>query len=410
MLICGECSARNKVGESFCSSCGAYLGWQAQQQGDSSAPETDSPSSGPEQFPPTVMLPQLPVPSSRPKFGQQPKSPAPDSPSGRRRGTPVGEEGAARTGQGKVTSRPRTEPPGATNNGPVPVIDEEPAAVQPGERIVTAPRARRGYDEAPPGVATLTCATCGTANNADRHFCRKCADTLDSHHLAAGKPALKERGHNVLPAGSRPKWKTRQFPSRCIAGITAVLLLGGGTYLGRDALAESVQRVHDEFADDGLTVSLTASDFLKGREPDLAKDTFVDRGWAAKLPKGDKALYLEAQFAEPVRLVYVFITAKAEKVTPSQKQEQVPTRIGISVLHSGSDLKTGLWEHLPQHDILRGEKRQGVYVGSGNVTAVRITVEEPKEPPGTTVSLAELQFSGWVERAIGTPSALSMLL
>lgn len=274
--------------------------------------------------------------------------------------------------------------------------------MKPGERIVRGPRERRTYAGPSLGQAQLICVSCGTANKADQNFCRRCTNSLAPQQVAATARGPNGRALKDLPAGTRPKWKTRHFPTRLVAGLAAVLLLGGGLYAGRDSVVGSVQRIRDEFFDGELKPTrMAASAFLRDQRPDLAKDGFVDTGWAATLPTGKERPYIEADFGKPVRLVYVFITTRAEKTSPAQKVELLPTKIGIFVRHGSADSKSRYQKVEPfPRDLTSSAKRHGLYVGVSNVQAVRITIEETQPPPGkpksaveNSVTIAELQFS-----------------
>jgi ribosomal protein L40E len=372
LITCGECGERNDDGEKFCGSCGAFLGWQAAPQTADAHPPVASGGGSP-RVPITEELPLVPVPvTPRNGAGNAPPGPA--------------------KRQGKADSI-------STVAGGGPSIEEgEPVAVKPEERRVRAPVEPRDAEVSPPAAGDLICATCGTGNPADRHFCRRCAASL-SISTAAVTPSSpwwrRYFGHTnqkALPAGTRPKWKTRHFPAKAVAGLTVAGLLGGGAYAGRDVPAAAVQRVRDEFSDIEIPrdqIKLLASSNLQGRDADFAKDGTTVRSWAAKLEKPEP--YLQAEFDRSFRLVYVFITGGL--VEPPQGQnDRMALKVRISVTEKPDEPEPS-YREVAQVEVGNGTGRQGFYVGAEGVKAVRITVLDPPSSQGYVVTVAEVQFS-----------------
>ena len=180
VLICGDCSARNDDGENFCTNCGAYLEWQRPPAGAVDRPQAATSGPGPKAPPDTAELPQITVPPVR-TAGE----PRPGTPHGRRSAA-AGNENPGRSGTvragGAGGARQGTGPESdgdvRAKSDPVAVIDIEPAAVKPGQRISSAPRVIPADREASTAAGELICATCGTGNQTDRSFCRRCAASL----------------------------------------------------------------------------------------------------------------------------------------------------------------------------------------------------------------------------------------
>jgi hypothetical protein len=365
VLVCGECSAHNADGESFCGSCGAYLGWQAELESHGNKSSTIEPHRGAQTAPQTVMLPEVPV--------------------------------------GDVVTGQRRVPAGAAPTEPVSTIDGEPAPVQPGELIEGAPSRPRRNDGISPDAGPLVCATCGTRNKADQNFCRRCAVSLAPaapYVEAAPRQSWWQRlfgrpGQKVLPAGTRPLWKTRRFPIRFVVFLAVLGLAGGVASANRDAIGGAPLRILDEIRNDHKKpLSTVASGEIDEHEAKFATDGRVDNFWAAQLKSGKNANFLEAKFREDIRLVYVFITAQPSKHIP-KAGEQAPSKILISVHHKGA--KAGLYQEIfPEIKLPNDPKRYGFYVGADNVESVRLTILEPTSTTSTkAVFIADVQFTGW---------------
>jgi hypothetical protein len=400
VLICGECSAHNADDESFCDSCGAFLGWQAQGEEGGKKPSTAGSPRGPRTFPQTVTLPQIPVPSGgagndhrEPPIG---RSRAADSDS-----SSVG--GAERTAHGQVASGQRTAPTGAGTTVPVPMTDDEPAPVRPGGRIVGAPRERRRYDGVSPDAGPLVCATCGTGNKEDRNFCRRCAASLRApepevhtdQRLSRWARLFGRPSQKALPAGTRPLWKSRRFPARLVAFLAVLGLAGGVASANRDAISSAPQRILDEIINDHKEPAATeASATTDGRKATLATDGRHDTFWATNLISGERNNFLEVKFPREIRLVYVFITGQPSKPIPASGERQ-PSKVLISVHHKGAKDRFHQ-EIYPEIELPNDGKRHGFYVGADSVESVRLTIVEPKYSATKTimVSLAEVQFTG----------------
>lgn len=408
MLICGDCSARNDDGESFCTNCGAYLEWQRpagavdRPQATTSGPGSKTP---PEPRPDTAELPQITVPAV-PTAGESTER-RQRTPRERRSAAGTGKPGQSGTvlagsapgGAGGGGQESRRDPAGDGNKGDtVAVIDVEPAAVKPGQRVASAPRVLPANSEPSSAAGELICATCGTGNRTDRSFCRRCAGSLEGAPVAAASEAPRlpwwrrlvgRPQGQALPAGTRPRWKSRRFPMRSAASVAVLGLLGGGAYANRDSIGGAPQRVLDELLDGpAVPTKMNASDSTK--DPDLAKDGFSNTSWAGKLKDGEHSNFLEATFAGPTRLVYVFITGlKSEPL--ASREEQRPSKVLISVHHQGA--KEGTYQNFPQVDVPTDTQRHGYYVGADNVEAVRLTIVEPTSATAKFVSIAGVQFS-----------------
>lgn len=411
VLICGDCSARNEDGESFCTNCGAYLEWQRPAADAAHAHQADIAGSASKSPPDTAELPQITVPPVRtPGKLAEPRQ---RTPHGRRtasagNGNP-GQSGTVRAGgvpggagRGGQESRQEPDGDGKAKSEPVTVLDVEPAAVKPGQRIASAPRVIPVDSEASTAAGELICATCGTGNRADRSFCRRCAASLEVEPVAEASEAPRlawwrrlfgQAEGRALPAGTRPRWKSRRFPTRSAALVAVLGLLGGGAYANSDSIGGAPQRVLDELFDDpAAPTTMNASDTIDDRKPELANDRFSNTSWSGRLKDGERSNFLEATFAGPTRLVYVFITGLKSEPPPS-REEQRPSKVLISVRHEGAKDGTPYQDIFPVVEVADDGNRHGFYVGADNVRDVRLTIIEPNSPAAKAVSIAGVQFS-----------------
>ena len=396
MLICGECGARNDDGESFCSACEAYLGWQrpAAAEGKASPPGPRT-VARPEPPPETVVLPQIPAPQK----AKSSHSPRLQSPAGKRAaegGTRL-TKGAEVAGKVGTSAGHRTVPDSAAGTKPLDFPDGEPIPVKPGERVTRAPQLDRERGRPHPDAGPLLCATCGTGNQRDRSFCRRCAASLVPDTLAQPTPRLpwwkrmmRSPEQRALPAGSRPKSKSRRFPTKSAASLAVLGLLGGAASANSDSIGRAPERVADEFLQREVSpTGVTGSDPINdGYRASFAIDRHSNTSWATNL-KGDEPAHLEATFPGSIRLVYVFITGLASEPT-SSGAEQRPAKVLISVSREGAN---GAFQDFREVEVPQDTSRHGYFVGVDNVTAVKLTITAPRSIEAKTVSIAGVQFT-----------------
>jgi hypothetical protein len=403
VLICGDCSARNNDGESFCGNCGAYLVWQRPHAAAEEQRPTLSARSatGPSPAVTTVPIPVVPAPPGN----------APGSPPGTLPGTPPGSPPGALPGERRNSAREshptrgahmagstRREAPG--NTGIRETADPTghgagPVEVKPGHRTVPVPNQAPLPDEPAPLPGELICGRCGAGNKPERNFCRRCAASLREAAVVPPLPwwrrFLSRRQRGALPAGTRPKRrKQRRFPTRSVSFLAVVGLFGGAAYLGQGAIAAAVVRVQDNLQSGPLHAqSITASSSAPDRGPDLAIDGTRDRSWAAAAPGTGNGETLEARFEKPWRLTYVFIRGGASEATEAWNKERRPVRVEIITKRQDGEPTTLLPVDLQD---VTGPQR--FYVGADEVSTVTFKILESTGPPDARVSVAELQFFG----------------
>lgn len=396
MLICGECGARNDDGESFCGACEAYLGWQqpAATEGKASPPDPQT-VARPEPSPETAVLPQIPVPQKT----KPAHSPRRQTATGKRAadgGTPVN-EGAEQAGKTGARAEHRTVPVSLAGTNPLGFPDGEPIPVKPGERVTRAPQPDRERGRPHSEDGSLICATCGTGNQPDRSFCRRCAASFTTDasvqtrsRLPWWKQVLGSPEQMVLPAGSRPKSKSRRFPTKSAASVAVLGLLGGAASANSDSIGRPPQRIMDEIFQKEVLPTATTASTPNGRGADFATDTDINTSWVTDLKAGERANYWEARFKESIDLVYVFITGGPTGQPPST-QVQRPSEVVISVRREGD--KDGSFRDIAEVTPADDGKRHGFYMGVDNVTAVRLTITAPRNTEVKSVSIAGVQFT-----------------
>jgi ribosomal protein L40E len=400
VLICGECSARNNAGESFCGNCGAYLVWQrAPAAAEEQRPtQASGPGPGPGPAVTTVPLPVVPAPPSPgpgPAPGIPPGAPSDTTPGQGPDSGPVNRptRGAHMAGSAGGDARENTgvQHPAA----PVVLGRAGPAEVKPGQRVVPAPSPAPLHDEPAPLPGEVICGRCGAGNKPARNFCRRCAASLKE---AAAVPVapwwrrfLRRPQRSALPAGTRPKrGKQRRFPTRSVSFLTVMGLFGGVAYLGRDVIAAAVARVQDELLEDRevFAQGMTATSRAPDRGPELAIDSYSNRSWAAGAP-GHVSADLEAAFASPFRLTYVVISGGASDEQDVFFKERRPASVEIIASRTDGGQQTSRTVKL--QDV---PGPQSFYVGADQVSAVTLKILSSNGPEEAPVSVAEVQFAG----------------
>jgi ribosomal protein L40E len=397
VLICGECSARNNYGESFCSNCGAYLVWQrAPDAAEQKRPTlTAGPGTGASPAVTTVPIPIVPAPPGD----------APDTPPGVPSGTPPTPPGDS-WNSGRVNrpmrgahlaGRAGGDTPENTGtqeaSGPKVLGGAGPAEVKPGHRVVPAPSQAPPQDEPPPLPGELICGRCGAGNKPERNFCRRCAASLKEAAVVPTpswwRRLLSRRQRPALPAGTRPKRRNqRRFPTRSVSFLAVMGLFSGVAYLGRDVIAAAVARVQDELLDaEVFAQSMKATSEAPDRGPELAIDHTSDRSWAAADP-GNVRADLESGFDKPFRLTYVVISGGASNVPEVFAKERWPVRVQITAMRpDGGQASLTV-------DLKDVSTPQSFYVGADQVSAVKISILESRGPAEAPVAVAEVQFAG----------------
>ncbi len=245
-MICGDCGETNKPGTEFCMFCGAYLGWQEQEN---PAGANDA----------TQVLPAQPPAPVRASAEAPPARAA---------------QTTAATAPAPVRPEPRPQPAARAPDTVRPAPPPPPAAT------VAAP---------PPPPAPSGCPTCGRAIDASRRFCAHCGEQF----VWPGTTAPVTR-----PTTRRNTWWTRLWDSkdrvarrayrrslpplyrwrRVIIAVLALGLIGGGlAVVGRSPKAFFQARYYDLrhtlVPVSGVTATIIPPE---ASAPDTTPDALVD--------------------------------------------------------------------------------------------------------------------------------------
>jgi hypothetical protein len=335
---CAECGAPPTPGQSFCDSCGAVLSWtpgtgyrqettDGRRAGNDDTPvhgvAVNDPAEPPAPEPARSAVPFRGVIGAR-ADADSPGAPAFADPEAPTVPTPA-------TAPSDRTAEPLPaggwEPSAAERARAllIPVTDPEPAAaplsvapVLPGRPVSARPQVQGLQQQDDEDGAR--CPWCGTGNRPDRHFCRRCAMTMD------GRPADPARrpwwrrlpglGVRRVPwAGERPRLRRGlgRVLSWVVGAVALALLVTAALNTGT-----AVQSVRDHFTKRAPISpdSYRASRSFAGHGPGLAFDKFNNTWWGPGLTESDAGEWVEADFSQPADLLDVVITS-GESTLPS---------------------------------------------------------------------------------------------
>ena len=273
---------------------------------------------------------------------------------------------------------------------------------QPQQPAAPAPKARR-RPVAPPesfDPGDLICGKCGIGNKPTRNYCRRCGTSLAEADVARvpwWRRLWPKRTKQVKEAGSRPKVHTarRRFPTKLVVLLGVLGVLGVGTYVLREPVVDGVDLVRDRIQGVERVVpeKMTASSSQDGHGAGLAKDGTPNKYWAPAQAGDGRGEYLEAVFADPVRLAYVLITPGV-----SSSDEELYLRQGRP-----SDLRVVITREDGERVVKTVEledKRGAEQVAIRESDVSRIRFEIRRAFPGTDAdsrtAIGEIEF--WVRK------------
>jgi ribosomal protein L40E len=333
VIVCKKCGNQNPDGETFCTSCRAFLEWSGEKVVEA-PPEPIPLPPTPEPQPDFVDRVKQAVGLDKPKAAES----LPPTPVAAASPLPPAPPSSAFASSPPVLSPPPQVPlPAPAQPGPAPV-----AAVAP--RIPDAPSARLPQAVAPaperprqaPKIDTATgqrfkpgdliCGQCGAGNSPERHFCQRCGANLNQA-VVVKTPWYRKLfpARQPVAAGDRSGIKVSAGPSRAgtlfrfiALGLVAVVVLA---YLAVPSVKTKVNnsvssayttaRRHFSPVYDPVRPTSAVGSSAVGTHParlviDLLKPTY----WAANTAT-DKQPVLKLVFSSPVDLDRILVTSGA---------------------------------------------------------------------------------------------------
>jgi hypothetical protein len=327
MIVCRKCDQHNPDGAAFCGNCGAFLEWD----GEPAAEQVAQP------MPPTAEL------------------------------TPRSAEQAA-----QLTPEPVR--PDAVASRPHVVVAGEPASPAPDDRI---------------------CTHCGAGNKASQRFCRSCGRPLAE---PAPPPPVRRSWwrsliawvtrRRVYAAGARRpvaapvRWRRPVLFLAVLLTLALLLMLPN-----QGLIAQITTAVQDRISPHVpvTPVAARASSSAADTRPERLTDGASNRYWAPAGPA--VGAWVEVDFAQPVRLLDVVVTAGASTDKQRFLAEGRPHELDVVVTTTSG-------HHSSAAITLRDEPgAQRFTLKVSDAARVRFTIRSTYGlPPGHVCAIAELEF------------------
>ncbi|MEY9937474.1 zinc ribbon domain-containing protein [Streptacidiphilus sp. MAP5-3] len=426
---CPECGTPPTPGQSFCDGCGAVLTWtssSSSRSSSSSSSRSNSSSKGSDAASGASAAPAAAaeVPAKPDGTASAPAEAAPD-----RSGDVLSSAAGARVPAAREASPDETptEPlPPATAAAPAAAPSTESAASD-GEDAATArarallvPVADAQQQEVAPSIAPVLpgrpvaarptaqapgaelgdeggvpCPWCGTANRPDRHFCRRCAMTMEGRPEDPPKLAWWRRLPGFGPrrnpwAGERPRLRSnwsqviRWVVAAAVVAAVITLAVNGGSM---------AQAVGDHFASRSLippdTSKISASNSYPQHGPELAFDEHNNTWWGPGFTGDDAGRWIQAGFDQPENLLDVIISPGVSTNASDLDSSALPQTLQATVTDSNGKVQTTLLTLNPNVG------PQTLPLRYDNVVSVRFTIESAyNASPTKQVAIAEIEFFG----------------
>lgn len=346
MVNCAECGNRCDPGEQFCGACGAFLEW--------SRPNTPAAAAQPDATVPTPTGPDVAVPR---------------------------EEPAAQASGPTIPPKPTAPPLRAV----------QPHVEEPG-RPVPPPSRHGDAAEPPPQAGDLICGQCGSGNLPTRRYCRRCGASLADAPVVPRPPwwrRLFTRRPRPKPvAGERPPRRQWQRPRFVLPLLVLCILVAVG-YAFRGEADRVLEAVRDRTSktEQMHAVKVTASSAGKQHPATLAVDGTTDRYWTPALPGAFKGEYLEAAFAEPVRLLDLVVHPGSSPAAETFLTQARPSSLLITV--TSKDGRTTV-KTVQLADVPGGQR---FHLAVSHAVRVRLTVQGVYGGgAGRYLAFAEVEF------------------
>ncbi|QMU77673.1 zinc ribbon domain-containing protein [Streptacidiphilus sp. PB12-B1b] len=455
-LRCADCGGVAHAGQSFCDDCGSFLNWEHQagarpaaaepaaqakpeQPAQAGEPEQEAaPEEGaepeqaakPEQAAvpePAQARPAAPATSAAPAAAAPPAPPAPPaapptlsvkkaadatSPVVPAQAPPT----AAALGPEDDTTEVLNEPIHPASPAPpaapvppevararallVPVADRsvpgrpapEVAPVLPGTPSAARPTVRQPGDDDHVPHGEL-CPWCGTANQRDRHFCRRCAMRLaESPGGPQRRPWWRRifdfRGREAPWAGERPR--LRRDLGRIVRWTLAIAVAVALVVTVSTEATPATHAVEDHFATRAQIHQITFSAYHAdpAHPASLAGDGYNNTWWGTGYGGFNTGQWLQANFATPTHLLNVIITPCAGAESDQVSVEACPQQLEALITNSSGKTST---KQLSLND----GQPQTFGLDARDVTSVRFIIESIYGvSPQKQVAVAEMEFFG----------------
>ncbi|OFE15403.1 hypothetical protein BA895_06750 [Humibacillus sp. DSM 29435] len=332
MISCDQCGSANEAGESFCGACGAFLEWEAKK-------------------------PQPSAPQVEPAAEPEPEPAA-----------PLAKAAAPTSAAQKVNTPPK----------PVAPVEQAVTAVRPG---VAAPKPRRRElppEDRVPLPGETVCPACGAGNVAPRRFCRRCGADLVDAPVVSDLPwyrRLFQRSPKAGPlAGDRPKRRRgrRRGYRTLVRAVIALGIVGAGVWFALPHLGSRGAAVQDRISGSQVVnpTSITASSAVKSHPAAALRDGATNTYWSPARPGAGKGQYIQATFADPVRLLTIQVFNGS-----SESPKGYLTTARVATLGVMLTLEDGSTQKLDSVTLGDSPGPQEVPIAVSNVTEVRLTVE-----------------------------------
>lgn len=437
LQACPECGTPPTPGQSFCDGCGAVLTWTSSSSSSGSSRSGGSGGTGSGAGSGRSEA----APAAKPATSAAPAAPA--EPAAATAAAPAGGEttadAASSSAEARVTAAREASPdetpteplPSATPAAPaaaaaaatvaaasgssdaedaatararallvpvteaqhqevapsiVPVLPGRPVAARP---TVQAPGAELGDEGGVP------CPWCGTGNRSDRHFCRRCAMTMEGRPEDPPKLAWWRRLPGFGPrrnpwAGERPRLRSNW--SRVINWAIAAVVVAAVITLAVNS-GTMAQAVSDHFASRSLVPpdmsKISASNSYPQHGPELAFDEHNNTWWGPGFTGDDAGRWIQAGFDQPENLLDVIISPGESTNASDLGNSALPQTLQATVTDSNGKVSTTLLTLNPNVG------PQTLPLRFDNVVTVRFTIESAyNASPTKQVAIAEIEFFG----------------
>ncbi|MFD7495606.1 discoidin domain-containing protein [Streptomyces sp. NPDC059832] len=354
-MICEACGQNNVPGTQFCTSCQAFLEWEAPQNGSPAPPATPAPR---------------PQPSPQPHHSPQPR-PAPQP-------------------------SPQPPPPVVAAAAPRRPGDDPDEPVPGPEALPDVPPGPPSTPPGPPPAPPVRCPNCRTENAPDRTLCIRCALLLDPGPPPDVRPPwwrriLRRRPRQAPTAGTRPRRRLWRRPGLALPIV--LIVLACGVWFALPHVSGWFGFAKDETGTPEAVppTRFRASSRAAGHPAGAAFDGFNNRYWAPSAAGPDTGVgqYLECDFEQPVRVLKLVVFSGTSAKMDEFLTQARPAR--ITVLLTSAD-GTSVSKKLRVKD---QPGQQTFDLRGSEIVRARLTTDTTYGAgPGRRLAVAEIEFFG----------------